>query len=180
VRNNTEDYWRRHIATDMNKKPSLKYLNADNYSPGEPHPVWSSCHGNAKYVKKAVIRAKLLTGTYTLQGNLARFNQNRVDPTCKLCKQHPEDRAHFLASCSFTQDLRKDAVTSLLEITANTDTHDDIEEATKTEGRYAALLLNPQSITQLPMEIRDRMERIATSVCYSMHTRRWNALLNLN
>ena len=41
----------------------------------------------------------LLSESYILQANRARFNQNSVNPTCPLCKQAPEDLPHFLLSC---------------------------------------------------------------------------------
>ena len=39
-------------------------------------------------------------GKNILQGNRAAFNQNEVNPTCKLCSTAPESRQHFLSECS--------------------------------------------------------------------------------
>ena len=56
----------------------------------------------------ASIKAKLLTGSYTLQANKARFNQYDVNPTCIVCKQEPEaeGREHFLLRCEGLADTR--------------------------------------------------------------------------
>ena len=37
--------------------------------------------------------------SYILQAARSCFNQNAVDPTCKMCKKEPEDREHFIARC---------------------------------------------------------------------------------
>ena len=42
-------------------------------------------------IKKAGFKAKLMTGTYVLQSNRAKFNQFSVDPTCLLCNDDAED-----------------------------------------------------------------------------------------
>ena len=47
-------------------------------------------------IKKAGIKARLMTGTYVLQSNRAKFNQYKVDPTCTLCEDEPEGQEHFL------------------------------------------------------------------------------------
>ena len=45
------------------------------------------CSIYRKKVRRAEIKARLLTGTYTLQSNRAKFNQYNVSPICKLCKK---------------------------------------------------------------------------------------------
>ena len=48
------------------------------------HPVLKTVRPNPIDVEQAAIKAKILTGTYTLQSNRAKFNQHEVDPTCLL------------------------------------------------------------------------------------------------
>ena len=50
-------------------------------------------------IKKAGFKAKLMTGTYVLQSNRAKFNQYSVDPTCLLCGDDTEDMIHYLLKC---------------------------------------------------------------------------------
>ena len=61
-------------------------------------------------IKKAGIKARLMTGTYVLQSVRAKFNQGHsiesiecpwfsqysVDPTRLLCGENTEDHEHFL------------------------------------------------------------------------------------
>jgi hypothetical protein len=54
---------------DINDKPSLKYLALPKHLNKQSHQLWHSVPNNIRAVTKANIRAKLITGTYTLQGN---------------------------------------------------------------------------------------------------------------
>ena len=45
-------------------KTTLKYLNVNSCKVGEPHPCWRSVTSSTWDVKRAVIKVRLLTGTY--------------------------------------------------------------------------------------------------------------------
>ena len=66
-------------------------------------------------VEKAAIKARILTGTYTLQSNRAKFNQHDVDPTCLLCKECPENRQHFILTCKLTEPARQKFLTKIID-----------------------------------------------------------------
>ena len=65
-----ENSWK----NEINGKSSLKYLNQDILLVGKPHPVWASVRYNIQDRKRAELKVKLLTGSYTLQANKANFN----------------------------------------------------------------------------------------------------------
>jgi hypothetical protein len=69
---------------DINDKPSLKYLALPKYLNKQSHQLWHSVPNNIRAVTKANIRAKLITGIYTLQANGAKFNQHSVSSTLHL------------------------------------------------------------------------------------------------
>ena len=96
LHSNIEKSWREDIAS----KSSLKYLNPEAVRVGKVHQIYSSVLD----VRRAEVKARLLTGTYTLQSNKAKFNQHKVSPTCQLCESGPETREHFLATCSTLQN----------------------------------------------------------------------------
>ena len=50
---------------------------------------------NKSTIEFAEVKARILTNTYTLQSNRAKYNQHRVNDTCQLCKTGTEDREHF-------------------------------------------------------------------------------------
>ena len=57
-------------------------------------------------IRKADIKARLMTGTYVLQSNRTKFNQNKVNPICLLCEVEPEDQEHFLLRCQSLLEIR--------------------------------------------------------------------------
>jgi hypothetical protein len=66
------------------EKPSFKYMCLSKELGRKPHPIWSSVDCNPVETKKAVVKAKLLTGSYTLQCNKAVFNHFIINPICPL------------------------------------------------------------------------------------------------
>ena len=61
------------------------------------------------------IPSSLATGIYILQTNRASFNQNKVDPTCILCKNGKESLQHFLLDCSVLSSIKNPITDSILE-----------------------------------------------------------------
>ena len=75
------NFWNDKPRTEAEQKVSLKYLNVDNCKIGNTYQVWDTVHPHQRDVSRATIKAKLLTGFYTLQANKAKFNQNNIDPS---------------------------------------------------------------------------------------------------
>ena len=90
-----EDTWRE----DIKSKNTLKYINLNRVEVGHLHPVWATVRHSVYASRRAEVKCRLLTATFTLLSNEAVFNQYNVDPTCKICKNAPENRQHFLAEC---------------------------------------------------------------------------------
>ena len=65
---------------------------------GSPH-VWSTLPPDVREVEKAAVKARIITSTYVLQSNRAKYNQHSVNPTCILCESAPEDVMHFIIKC---------------------------------------------------------------------------------
>ena len=91
---------------DINDKTSLKYLALPKHLNKHSHQLWHSIPNNVRAVTKANIKAKLITGTYTLQANRAKFNQHSVSATCPLCKSDSEDRIHLVLHCTSYTRIR--------------------------------------------------------------------------
>ena len=62
-------------------KSSFKYLNVQSLHVGEIHQSWRSLPNDVRVVKRAYSKLRLLTETYILQENRARFIQHAVDNT---------------------------------------------------------------------------------------------------
>ena len=54
--------------------------------------------------KKAGVKCRLLTRTYSLQADRAKFSRGRESDMCNLCKISHEDTRHFLLECSYLED----------------------------------------------------------------------------
>ena len=63
----------------------LKYCNQDSMLMGTTHPVWDTVQPNKLDVMRAIIKVKMLTGTYLLHTHRIKFKMDRVaDATCPL------------------------------------------------------------------------------------------------
>ena len=71
------------------------------------HQCWKSVDHNARDVRRALIKAKILTGVYDLQYIRAKFNQHAVSPTYCLCRAAVEDMVHFVLGCSGLDPVRQ-------------------------------------------------------------------------
>ena len=74
IHKHTETLWKEDI------KSSLKYLSPDSVKVGKVHQIYAYVNNSTFDVRRAEIKARLLTGTYTLQANRARYNQFKVNP----------------------------------------------------------------------------------------------------
>ena len=91
---------------------SLQWLNAQFLKVGQPHQVWKSIPHDVRIVKRAYRKLCLLTGTFILQENRARFKLYSVRDCCLLCT-----RTHFIAGCSRLEPIRvifKEQFTTIL------------------------------------------------------------------
>ena len=57
--------------------------------------------------EKAMVKAKLMTGTYRLQGERSNLSKGQQSPICNLCRISEEDASHFLLHC-ITQQHKRD------------------------------------------------------------------------
>ena len=66
-------HWYGKMAKEIPEKSSLKFLSTQTEHLSHIHPVWQTTISDSWRSQHARTRVKLLTGTYTLQANLARF-----------------------------------------------------------------------------------------------------------
>ena len=116
VKRTVFSFWFRTMSQDAITKSTLRFINIDLLLPGKVHPVWAHVYNNTRDTVRARIKAKLLTGSYTLQSNRARFNNNSVNPTCLLCGTEDEDTVHFLTACPSLAATRQKFTTRLQQI----------------------------------------------------------------
>ena len=72
------EYWKERLAGETLKKTSLKFWNPNNIEYNVCSQIWARAGRDTVSVHKANIHVKLLSGTYILQKNKARFNQSTL------------------------------------------------------------------------------------------------------
>ena len=156
-------YWHSLLLSEASLKSTLVYMNYESYHPEKTHSVWSTVGTRLAETRKAIIKAKLLTGTYILQSNKSRFNQYRILATCTLCHQSDEDLAHFLLKCKCMADLRNEyfgLIGSIYPGFNELPVHDKIE-----------LLLEYECGLEATWD-REALEAITRDYIYRLHCRR--------
>jgi exonuclease III len=108
------DTWFHRLKRDAIQRTSLRYLDINLLIQGEAHPLWPET-AHTYGIQSAGYRAKMVTGTYILQANRARFNQFTVDPTCTLCNAPVEDLPHFITECSALDTVRRPIMVDSIE-----------------------------------------------------------------
>ena len=62
------------------------------------------------------VKNKVLTGTYILQANRAKFNQNDVSPICQLCHKCEKTPQHFIIDCEALVEDRDTILNDFLTV----------------------------------------------------------------
>ena len=78
VKHNILSHWESQLQLEGAQKLSLQNLDISKTSSRHPHAVWTTTSCEVKDVTKARVKAKLLTGSYPLQTNKAKFNKSEV------------------------------------------------------------------------------------------------------
>ena len=69
-------HWLEDLYTKTEAYGSLKYIEPRLELPQRPLQVWRTGRNDALSTKQVIVKARLLTGTYRLQGNRSVFNQH--------------------------------------------------------------------------------------------------------
>jgi hypothetical protein len=100
-------YWKEKWETERQGKTSLTYLKLQENPTNQPHNIWQSIKNRPHEVRRAEIKGRLVTGTYILQGDRAKFNNNPVSAICPLCNLENESLYHFAVKCPQLQEVRQ-------------------------------------------------------------------------
>ena len=161
----TNKWYQDEVTEDIKNKSSLRFLTIQQNPLDEPHQIYKHLGSNPHEVDKAAIKARLLTGTYTLQANRHKFNQYEVNKTCELCKLETEDRQHFILNCTALEEPRQKHMAKLLEISPSL------------RGRKEELLQYILDCTHKELEqyipktkdVYQKIEEISRSLLYDLH-----------
>ncbi|MCG8113153.1 MAG: reverse transcriptase family protein [Candidatus Thiodiazotropha taylori] len=170
-------YWTDSLVRDSCCKSTLRFLSTDNILGGRVHPVWRTTDNSVGDVRKAVIKARMLTGTYILQKNVHTFSQYRENPTCKLCKQQEEDLCHMLLYCPLLREDRKEPYTSFKNTVVRCIGAVAWQQSFSVSDSLVRLILDCTRFSHMfSGEDLDCVERLSRNLCYKIHIKRLSLL----
>jgi hypothetical protein len=177
VDNAVKSYWTDWLTSEAKSKSSMAYINITNLQVGKPHQIWTTLSTNPRDVKQAAIKVRLLTGTYVLQSNRARFNQHEVTSTCLLCEEEAETVCHFILRCKKLDQARIYHLNRLKEVLYGNCSRNDVETLLRNQSSMLQLLLDSSHSTiahtmNISMPLMEAVEEISRKLCYSLHVRR--------
>ena len=145
---------------------TVRYLNTSLCSLTHPHTVWQTVQSSVRDVTRAMVKAKLLTGTYSLESKKIKYGKADTG-ICPLCHEEVESREHFVVLCPSLQDIRTPYVTQFRDLIK---THLGTIESINSTSPSVILrnILDPSHVSRNPAFIREA-ERITRCLCYALH-----------
>lgn len=175
-------YWTRVYVDDIKTKKTLKYLSVCRLRVGSTHLVWQNIETVAA-VRKAVIKARFLTGVYMLQSSKHVFSNKTVDPTCRLCQLDVEDIRHTVTRCPAFHSIRTSTLTKLRDIIIEQSDIDVWRAYFKDWDCFLKLIVDPVCVAVLVPELRDdisaTVEELSRNFFFDIHVKRLHILKQL-
>ena len=164
-------HWLEDLYTKTEAYSSLKYIEPRLELPQQ---VWRTGRNDALSTKQAIVKARLLKGTYRLQGNRSVFNQHANKATCQLCGLGDENRLHFVVQCRALQATRAPYLEALLRHLGTGIADDEL---------LLCVILDPGShVHRLPAANQDAdmryLETLTQRLTYKLHCKRHQLYLN--
>jgi hypothetical protein len=154
----------------------MKLCNRDILKIHDVHPVWSSLPAVTREVKKAQIKARLLTCTYLLQSDMQRFSKEKDEQKCELCQIEQENMKHFLLRCPALNEKRKITLSKMKQTLIQSTGQDKWTETIV--GNKTLLLQTIIDVTAVADELNinqetfKEIEMISRNLCYDLHVQR--------
>ena len=179
MKRHVDSFWHFQNQQEVNEKSTLSHFKLQENSARFPHQLWLGSKYSPSASRKAAIKAKIVTNTYRLQSNKAKFNKYEVNPTCVMCDEGDETREHFILTCKALSQKRDPYLARLTNmltpILGNLDTN--------TEKLFE--LIVDCSSTRLDSNltennnIQSQIESIGRDLLYTLHCQRATMLRHI-
>ncbi|CAG2256994.1 unnamed protein product [Mytilus edulis] len=149
---------------------------------GTVHPVWESASQSLLDVRKSMIKARMLTGTYLVQADKYKFSQYKINATCLLCQREDEDLTHVLTFCPALREIRMKYFLPLKILVTNIIGCKGWEQLFNNNQNIVALLLDFSvfhNLQNLSKTQKMNVESLTRDFCYKIHICRLKLLKNL-
>ena len=145
-------FWTKQLVNDIKTKKSLmsftsclvqnvftalKNLSVNNLRVGTTHLIWRTVESSVTDVRKAIVKARILTGTYILQKNRHTFSSGTVDAVCRHCYLEDEDLLYLTSRCPAVYNIRSNTIGHLRDIIV---THSNINTWNQYFGDWTFIL----------------------------------------
>ena len=153
-------------------KTTLKHLKIQQNPHRKPHNIWKPVYPQVQNIRRAEIKSRLITGTYTLQENAAKYNNNQISSDCLLCKEDTETLEHFILSCKALKNIRNKYTHSIKRIigdrrSMNLDQSDNLLQCIL-DCTHESI----QNYLQLSSKQTRDIERCSQFLCWALHQER--------
>ena len=167
-------FWTKVFVKDIKSKKTLKYLITNSLRVGTTHLVWRDLEA-ARQVKRSIVRARILTGTYTLQATRHTFSKKSINPTCLHCQLEDEDLHHMVCRCPAFYEYRVLALKQLKETVIH-DSSDSVWDCHLTNWSVILrILVCPDFIQCILPDFNidiSRIEQISREFFYKIHVKK--------
>ncbi|VDH93729.1 Hypothetical predicted protein [Mytilus galloprovincialis] len=172
LRSTINKYWTYELQEKAKSKSSLSSLNTTILEIGTVHPVWESASQSLLDVRKSMIKARMLTGTYLVQADKYKFSQYKINATCLLCQREDEDLTHVLTFCPALRETRMKYFLPLKILVTNIIGCKGWEQLFNINQNIVALLLDFSvfhSMQNLSKTQKMNVESLTRDFCYKIH-----------
>ncbi|CAC5414495.1 MLL1 [Mytilus coruscus] len=102
-----DTFWKDKALIDSERKSSLKFMNTDNFEINKHYKVCKVKHLPRFELRKAIVKTRMIIGTYILQAYKHKFTPYAVEPICQLCNTDNEDITDFLTTFLLLSSTRE-------------------------------------------------------------------------
>ncbi|CAG2185042.1 unnamed protein product [Mytilus edulis] len=184
VRHAINTFWSNKFRSLSREKSTLTRLCTDIINIGEIHPVWKTATEIPGDTKKAITKARILTGTYLLQATKAKFNIGSTDPICPLCKLEEENLLHFLTRCPSLEGVRRTFYAPLKQAVINKIGIDQWKTNFQNRETLSQLIVDCRKLVGsiLPNDniFLNMVETISRNLCDKLHQQRLTQINSLS
>jgi hypothetical protein len=164
---------------EASSKSSLKYLNIKNLEIGKCSNVWNLHLELRLETRKAIVKARMMTGSYILQINKHKFNNNSIDQTCPLCKADDETIIHLITTCPILSDIREKHFTIIKETILKKLTSQTWTERFNTKLAITKLVIDSTSFEGCignDNVLMNEIDKHTTNFLFQLHVTRLNVI----
>ena len=184
VKSSVDKFIKESGLTVAEGRRSLCYLNVDGCDVGKVHPCWNTVDNTVMDVKRAFVKARILTGTYYLQADRDKFRRSGTMSQCPLCSATSEDRLHFLIACVPLNQVRQSYITEIEKRLLQQNTAQCVTAALNDANFLAQLIIDCTSkviCDRLLLVDSDfhEIETVSRKLCFALHLKRCRLLKQL-